>query len=227
MFHVYILYFYLCFFGFIYLLVRWKRSAASRKERLQARFLIIVLLTVMIAAGLEAALLPIFTSYRSRGLAPLIFFFWTAGIAYSIFRYRFLGIVPRSAMGTDLIHTIDAPILLLREDLTVALLNTAVEKLIGIDSRKILNSSVSGFIADPSSLLPAVKKLRAGNAPEITFRTRFRGSTGTAPFADLRLLNVRDRFGDILGTLVIAKAVSGQKALAETYRLTGRELEVL
>ncbi len=223
---LYMAYFFFCFLWVALLLLRWRRTTGSTREKLQARTMLTALAITLLLGLLEAELLPVLELYRSRGLAPIIFLVWTSGIAWAIVRYRLLSITS-AELSEEIVACIEEPLLLLDMEGRVTMANRAAGATLGTSPNGLRGRPFAEMVAERRWAEGVLADVLAGGKDRVVGRVQFLNSDHGTAFHDIRISRVTDGFGDLLGMMIIGRRVEGLGALKSRHRLTEREMEVI
>jgi len=197
------------------------KRAVSNREKRQAAILLGGFLVYFVAQTVQP-LLP-------RATAPSILvyplFAYIISLSYATLRYRLLA--PRSSPLTeDLIAHISDAVFLLDRVFAVSHVNSAAEKLLAAAPGTLRGRTFPSLVRGGELIAENLRSFQSGEAQSFTYSLAF-ANEGEDAAAACYLSKVWDRFGDLVGILVIAKELPGRREFRNRYRLTGREMEVI
>lgn len=193
---------------------------ALRIYRMQATALFLAVLLPFIGSGLymteHLAFLPDLNPFQDVELTPYAFGFSAVLIGWSFFNYRFLDIAP-IARSTVVEKLEDGVIVLDRED-TIVDVNEAATRMVGMDERALLGSSIGDVLSQYSEVVQHYRGVMDSVNDEIVID---RG--GVKRYLDL---NISPIGGDRqAGRVVLLRDVTRRKRNEEELRRKNMELE--
>jgi len=196
------------------LLARRARLSARRVHRLQARIIIGVGAGSVLLASVANRLLPLLLPGKTPSIAVLLLIPWLVSFVVASARYQLLEINPQVA-ARNLLQTISDGLLLLGPDHTVREANFAASELLGSSRDELLGRPLSKVLADPEGirLLADATLQPGGRMPGL--ETTVRRASGTPVPVSVSASQVRDRWGDPVGVVLVLRDSSSQRRVQE------------
>jgi DNA-binding CsgD family transcriptional regulator/PAS domain-containing protein len=223
------------------LLLSWRKRTRGNREKKQASVLTLSMAASIFLFNLEPFILPLITRWQSMGLAPLFGILWISGVGYAILKYRFLSWTPE-LVSSDILNSIDEPVILLDTRYTPVYLNRAAEELTapkggdneadeedekneeetlpaaaGLEMREIINNT--------PSLAGDLKRLVTGKIHGFSCRLMVSGNGENV--IDVKFSLIRDAFDDIQGISLVGKRVKNEIKFRALFSLSEKEMDVL
>jgi DNA-binding CsgD family transcriptional regulator len=222
--HINLITFFYLIFSIIILLIAFNRSVL-RKFKLQIKIIIITLILSIVLAFIDHVVLfywlGILTS-RIPGFVVIYSLFWVVGIWYAMIRYRFMAVTP-AMISRDILSNIDEHIILLDTDMKIISFNLNNPE----HHNNYLNHHISVIVDNYDSISEEIEKLKVGKQNDFVCRLNFEIGNDGSNSMDVKFKNIRDKFHDLIGILLIAKEVKELKQLKSIYRITDREANVI
>jgi DNA-binding CsgD family transcriptional regulator len=158
------------------------------------------------------------------GDATLFYLVWLGGIAFCIVRYRFMAITPEY-VGSEVLSGIDESVILLDRNKTILAVNRKTCALAGRED--IAGGDLSAIISEHGIIAGEIDSLLSGAVADLACRLHLLAPGGGRVYMDARISPVRDRFGDVLGVLIIGREVKELSHIRLLYRTTPREMEII
>lgn len=224
--YIYIIYYHTYIIASLILLFIWNRKSESIKDKRQSLLIFVSLLLSLLLSIIEGILLPVFTSYKTLGLAPIYATIWMIGVWYSIVKYRFLTITT-TLVSNDIIDNIDESIILVNNELHIMTINNKVENLLEYSIDDIKSNNISKIILEDDSIQEEIKKMKEGDYKSFSSRVHFIKKDNSKTLMDAKFKIVKDKFNDTLGILVIGREVRELKQFKSIYKITDRQAEII
>ncbi len=210
--------------GMIFLL-SWYRTAVLRREREQAKLLLISSFTVILIASIDFILHINVEALRQIPLTPFIFVPWAVGYVIAIRNYQLLNITPEM-VTRRILESIDEQVILVDPGGKPTYMNARALQFFGQPFRKLEEIQIDGHVPLNDDT-PLRSIIGAGETVRQRGAVKLAGQKGTRPVLDFEITKVRDRFGDPLGLLLIGKEDDSVEGLIRKYQLTLREADVI
>lgn len=210
------------------LLAVWRRRTRLRREKRQAIVLLAsYLLGMTIGLGelyITLYLHPVdYFGNTVPGRAYLYMNLWYIGIGIAMSRYRLLRLTPEQ-VARDIMDNIEESVMLVNTGERIISWNRMTERITGCNAL---------YDRELRHILKEYDRIRNDLAAlaDTVFTCRLQYvnlSRETAPtLVDARFSLIRDRYGDRIGTLVIAREVKGLPHFRERYRITRSEEKII
>lgn len=213
------LYLMLFFIMLVYSIV----NAKYKRERRQYAFLLVTLSLSICGTDLIILL----RQYRDFSVIiapmPLMLISFFVACWYSMKRYHFLALTPQY-VANDVLGYIDESVILTDCDGKVMVSNVKTDEIVGFAAT---GCDIRELIPEYENLDVQLKDVRDKSLKDFSVRVHILSEDGERLLVDSRFSAVRDRFGDILGFLIISKEVKGIKQLNHFYKITVKEAEII
>jgi DNA-binding CsgD family transcriptional regulator/PAS domain-containing protein len=195
------------------------KRAKTNRERRQAA----ILLGGFSVYYVSQAVQPLLPRATSPSLLVYPLFAYIVSLCYATLRYSFLAPRP-SPMTEDLIAHVSDAVFLLDADFAVAHSNQAAERLAA--AGPLRGRPFVSLVRGGAEAARRLKTFQGGAELSAGLRIAF-AREGNDAAATCYLSKVKDRFGDLVGILVIAKELPGRREFQDRFRVTGREMQVV
>lgn len=199
-----------------------------RKEKSELRIILITQVVCLVLAFLDQIVLFQWTNVlhsRIPGITQFYVLIWIAGILFSMVKYRFMALTPM-AISNDILSNIDEAVILLDEDLRVLAANNRVREIIKT-SKSLIKEPLSNLINEYDSIKKELTSYQSERAINFSIRFNFKCSDGSFILVETLFKSIRDKFGDTIGFLIIAREVKELKQLGNIYHITSREAGII
>lgn len=217
--------FVLAMIGYLVIMLIWRKRTTKIKEKRQAAILLYSYLIGIVAALIVLILVYLkIIPFLLMGFGIFFQILWYIAVFYCIARFRFLSITPE-LVSRELIASIDEAIILLDSDKKIVFSNEKIGT-----PMKHVNDEYSGlndWIVECGELENEIDRLLEGECTSFVCRCTFRGEAEKPVLVNAKFSLVNDRYGDILGIMIVAKSIKGIKQLKSLYRITRREAQIL
>jgi DNA-binding CsgD family transcriptional regulator/PAS domain-containing protein len=210
-----------------FMLIAFKRSELH-KERAGLRIILITQVACLILSFFDQIVLFHWTDVlhsRIPGITQFYVLIWIAGIFYSMVKYRFMTLTPQ-AISTDILSNIDEAVVLLDRDLRILAVNNRVNEIIKSD-KKLVKEPLSVLISEYEIIEREFHSFKRNNNFSFSIRVSFKCSDGSSMLMESICKSISDKFGDLIGFLIISKEVKELKQLQDIYRITSREAIII
>ncbi len=198
----------------IYLAWRWGRDSDHPRVRRQSRIIVISTAAGFTLASSVNVFLPLLGIQAVPAIGVSFGMAWLAGVWYSIWKYRLMGISPAAA-ANEIISKIQDIVALLDADGNIIRINRRMEKLLGFSEGDLAGRPLGEIVGERDlfeSLFPGIlADAYAENGIEVGFRTR---NGGTIPVYLLGAA-MRDNAGEPFGVVVVAHDMRPTKRLRD------------
>ncbi|MBP7603060.1 MAG: PAS domain-containing protein [Spirochaetes bacterium] len=210
----------------IVILLRWRSRTDSRREKKQALLVALSITFTILLYNLEPYVLPLFTPYRSLVISPNMGIVWITGLWIAITRYRFLSFTPEF-VSREIFEQVDRSIFLLGKDRRIVAVNRAGAALLDMSTSLLQGKPFDHFTPEVQKLDLRLDRLEKGGSSALSTALVMNGRNGATVMMRYHLSLLRDRFGDLMGFLLIGREAQSLERMKSEFSLTGRELDVL
>jgi DNA-binding CsgD family transcriptional regulator len=214
-FYFYLLYYWGCIGGSVFLLVRWGTRSRSLREKSESRILLWVTVLTLVFGSIADFLLPAFAWYSLPPIGPIALGIYLFGLWIVVFRYRFPG-NERVLPAESLIAQLTDGAMLLDQDFRILSAGSTFERVFGSPWVRLLNT-------DLHELLTVREH---GQSPLMVSGTVRRGEN-RGEYVSFALTKINDEFGDCAGYYALLSEHNGLAVLMSRYNLTGREVQIV
>ncbi|MGB5402297.1 MAG: EAL domain-containing protein, partial [Thermoanaerobaculia bacterium] len=188
----------------------WGLRTERRAEQRQSQILTLSGVPVLGAVALSGILLPMWGIRSPPEVAHLIAALWVLSIWIAVSRYRLMILNPET-VALDIFKTMaDAAILVDRDDQVVNL-NKSAEALFGASEEELRGTPVEDvFETEDSAEAETVRRL-IGSADRRALELGLRRQSGELVTLRVTVSQVKDRFAQPMGSVLIMRDISDQK----------------
>ncbi len=200
------------------LLARWWSKATSRRERLQAGW---ILYSGIVAVALNVVFVianPFVVAPRMPWLPHMFAAVWVAGYAVAIRRYRLIPVSSAQAIGTILAGIQDL-VLLLDEQGRILEANPRSLGLLGFEANALVGRAVESLFRESGEMREAIAVFHARNEPARSFESTMITREGTDVPVLVNGSAVLDREGDRVGIVVVIQDLRPMREYLKAERI--------
>jgi PAS domain S-box-containing protein len=209
------------------LLIAFKRTKL-RKERSELSIMLIAQIACLILSFLDQIVLFHWTGLlhsRIPGISQFYVLIWIAGIYYSIAKFRFMALTPL-AISNDILSNIEEAVILLDQEVRILAVNSKVNE-ITHTNKDFVGEPLSHIINEYDSITRELRSFEDIDITSFSIRVNYKCSDGSCVLMEAACKRIRDKFGDLIGFLIISKEVKELKQLQDLYRITSRETSII
>lgn len=203
---------------------RFSRSAATAKERLQARTMTTAILISCVGGYVFLMLLPLIRVYRAPLLTPYFFAIYLYGVFYALDKYKLMVYSIRDC-SREILSQIGDALILTDDRLRVLETGGSAARLLPERAGGQTGRPLGELVQLDSGLENRLKGLAAGMEAPFAVRLTFLKNEGV--ITDTVFSRVTDRFGDFSALLAVCRESRGIPELKRYFKLTDRELELV
>ncbi len=209
----------------LFYLFRFSRNALLKKEKLQAKTIMISILAAFAGGFSFLMILPLIKIYKAPLLTPYFFAMYLYGIFFTITKYKFLSFNIRDIAHEALTHVQDI-ILILKPDNTVINSNGNLEKALSEKSEFLKGKNFTDIIENKDEFSLKIIKFLKEQTASFSIRIDYKSESGTIN-TESYISKVSDRFGDFAAILIVSRINKGIKQFQIYFKITARELELI
>ena len=209
------------------LLLALKRTKL-RKERSELKIILIAQIACLVLSFFDQIVLFHWTGVlhsRIPGISQYYSLIWIAGIYYSMAKFRFMALTPQ-AISNDILSNIDEAVILLDHDIRILAVNNRVKEIIKTD-KNLVKEPISVIINEYDSITSELRSFEGNDITSFSIRINLKCSDGSLILMEATCKSIEDKFGDLIGFLIISKEVKELKQLQDIYRITFREASII
>ncbi|MFN2126860.1 MAG: LuxR C-terminal-related transcriptional regulator [Anaerolineales bacterium] len=222
---VYVSLYFLCM---VFLIIRWLVKVKEMRKKRQAWIILVTQTISLFLIQLDQYVLFFLTHIKASqipGFYVVLFLIWILGIGYTMYRYRFMADSP-SLISRDILSNIEEAVILMDTEFHITLINQSAHAVLG-NNIKISGKPAQNIIKEFNFIKDDMLKLKQGLLTDFSCRFNFITMENELIYMDVKCKNIRDKYKDILGILMIAKPVKEVKQFREYFHITARELKVI
>jgi len=187
------------FFLGLYLCWQVYKKSSRMQEKKQAKCIFIGTLLSIIVGSVTDAILPI-AGIPIIGLAASSNSILAMSIVYAIQKYKLMGITPQLA-AEKIVNSMNDSLVAVDSDGTIAMVNKATEDLLGYKGEELIGRPIEILFEGDKNRLENLSK---GETIK-KFRMRYLAKDKKSIPISLSVSEIRDKFGDFIGKVVVAK----------------------
>jgi PAS domain S-box-containing protein len=140
-------------------------------------------------------------------------------------RFRFMALTPM-VISNDILTNIDEAVILLDRSVRILAVNNRVNEILQTD-KNLVNEHLSLIISEYESITRELRTFESTEVVDFSIRINFKCSDGSLILMEASCKSIRDKFGDLIGFLIISRDVKELKQLRDMYRITSREASII
>jgi len=122
---------------------------------------------------------------------------------------------------------VDRSIFLLGKDRRIAAVNRTGAAMLGMHASRLQGKLFEEFTPEGQKLDHRLDRLEKGRSSALSTALAMNGRNGATVLMRYHFSLLRDRFGDLMGFLLIGREAQSLERMKSEFSLTGRELDVL
>ncbi len=200
--------YYIGMFGWsLFLLARFQRRTSRRTLRSLSRMLLALIFICLVIGSITDTILPLLQWNWVPPMGPLVILLWAAGLAYALFKYKFLTISP--AMAADnIVDTMSDLLVLCDPEGKIVMVNRAASKILGQGQEQLKGRPLLEFVDDAGGENQAAFCRSSGRRDVENIRIRMKSVNGKGLPVMLSSSVITDDQGGVAGTVTVARDIS-------------------
>jgi PAS domain S-box-containing protein len=206
----------------IFIIYKWGMNSKSKREKKQAKIIVITALISFVLATSTDIILPAI-GVTTFPLGIILLTIALVGIYHAITKYKMMSLSSQVA-NEYVLKTISDPVILIGNDLLIKIANSAALELTSFDEKELVGRSISKFIADTDNNQALIQKLvKTGfiNNIEVGLLTKEKNSIPCL----LSGSTIKNEMDDILGIACIFHDITDRKNTENFLLNAHNELE--
>ena len=191
----------------LFLLARFQRQTSRRTLRSLARMLFAMIFACLVIGSITDTILPYLKLRWIPTMGPLVILLWAAGLAYALFKYKFLTISPATA-ADNIMDTMSDLLILCDPKGEIVMVNQAVSNMLGYSPKHLTGTPLSDYICSEDKTNQASFSHIFGQQGIENMRVRMKTDSGGALPVILSSSLLTDDHGELAGTVTVAKDIS-------------------
>ena len=204
------------------------RKSNHRREKMQARIIVVTGLISIVLGSLSNLVLPAL-GIRIPALAPLLILFWAMGMWYSIVRYKLMTINSALVVEQVIARARDL-IILINTEGNIIKINDQVRETIGPVADSILGKPITEIFMGDSSLLETIKNAGDDFYEKQQTRMMMATSDGAGMPVMISAAQIKDNTEDTIGIVLVCQDLRQTEALRaseESLQQSSQKLEAI
>jgi DNA-binding CsgD family transcriptional regulator/PAS domain-containing protein len=208
------------------IMFRRMRRSITIKERRQALVFFLAMLSLLVIVLPIDFMIEKYFHTRIPAIGPLVQgILYVPAVWFAMIRYRLFNFTS-SLMADEIIMHIQEMVILLGPDLRILSANAYAGTLLGIPPDGLKGRDVGEILDDPVYFTDELRTVGVGTGGGRWTRAMFTGAEGRI-VAETYVSGLKDKFGDPVGVLVIARESRSADDFLRRYRITPRQLQVI
>jgi DNA-binding CsgD family transcriptional regulator len=209
----------------IILIFLYGRNTVLKKEKKQAIGLIITILAGSSLVILKRFVLPFFHIYDFSEVGIDFIIIYVCGLYYSVFRNKIMIRRP-FILADEIISNFGDMLILLDSGFRILSVNKPFGELLSAGENDFRNRPLDEIADIGDGFRTKMKDLMSGKTAQLSERLYFLGKNSKIA-AEVHLSRVIDKSGDFIGILVIVRENYNIRQFMESYRISGRQYEIM
>ncbi len=215
----------LCYSISAYAIYRWGKHLKIKKQRMYSRVILMILSFSYSTAFLTTIILPLLGFYNLQPIGLTLFYLYIIGMFFLVSKYRLLNI-NFSLMADEIISNINDIVIVLDPDLKILEVNGKFDEVFSTTPKKIKNKLFLDLITGDEDCLREFKELSENGKKSFKMRISYSADEENL-ITNTYVSAIKDRFGDLIGFLVISGEIKEIRQFQKYFRITNRELEIV
>lgn len=207
------------------ILLRWRASAGSRKERIYSVFMLVFFNFANVVTAVFTFMLPMFHIYILQFTGFALFNLYVFGLYFLVARFRFMNL-GSPLMAEELISSINDLVFILDRDFRITGVNKKNKPFFFSGISRIRNMDFFEIIKENQDLRNRLDNLRLGREANFIIPVNYKTDSGYL-LTSSYFSGIVDKFGDRTGYIVISNEIREVKQFQKKYRITSREMEII
>jgi DNA-binding CsgD family transcriptional regulator len=209
----------------LFYLFRYSRTAVLRKEKNQAKIVMVSILAAFGGGYCFLMIFPVFESYKAPLLTPYFFVIYLYGVFYAMNKYRFLAFSIND-IALDILSHIQDIIIILKPDKTIIDANSNLNHLLAGNTEFFTGKSIFEIIEADENFTVEIDELDTGKIKSFSCRLIYKNEPENI-VTDSYISKVYDKYGDFAAILIVSRENKGIKQFQRHFKITERELEII
>lgn len=194
----------------------WKMSTPSKREKLQAKIIILSLFLALALGYITDVTLPLFELRIVPSIAIILCLIWVVGIAYSILKFKLLDLSPQIAIN-EIIDHMKEILIFVNKNGDIIDINNFTEKLINYPSYDIIGKPI-GVLFGNNNFTQKIRYQNFDETETIIETYLLPKKSSPIPVA-LNYSIIKDKSSDIIGVVIVGHDIRQTKQLQEEIRV--------
>ena len=208
------------------ILILWAKKSKLKREKKITKIIITSFVAMWILGMFDSILIPYILIISKPALTPIIVVILIVSIFYSMIKYRFLSISPEMAVN-DIISTIDEVVILLDLNFIINTANKKFEEIFNVKFKEMKNKRLWDIILERKRIEEQSEILKNSNISNFSAKIHFLIAENKIIFMDIKITEIKDRFNDLIGYLIIGRQIKELKPFLDKFKITERESDII
>lgn len=213
---IYYIFLNILIFTSVFHFYNWKVSTPSKREKLQAKIILLSLFLALILGYLTDVTFPIFEIRIVPSIAIILCLIWVIGIAYSILKFKLLDLSPQIAIN-EIIDHMKEILIFVNKNGEIIDINNYTEKLINYSSYDIIGKPINVLFGN-NNFTQKIKYLNLDES-ESVFETYLLPKKNAPIPVSINFSIIKDKSADIIGIVIVGHDIRQTKQLQEEIRV--------
>jgi PAS domain S-box-containing protein len=204
--YIYTGYLCVCIISGVLIFADYGRKSKSRKVKSQSRIFLIAVLVLFILILFTDLVLPIMNIKVIPSIGGIIMIFWMLTIWYVIVKYKLMAFTIESA-ANKLISEMNELLFFVDTDGKIILVNNFTENSLKVNSKYLINRNFHELVEECEKVKLLLWEIEQNNhVADVTLHMKH--SDGNLLPVSLSFSGIKDKVGDLLGTLVVGHDIT-------------------
>jgi DNA-binding CsgD family transcriptional regulator len=209
----------------LFYLFRFSRNALLKKEKIQAKTIMISISAACVFGFCFLMIFPVFGIYKIPLLTPYFFAVYLFGVFHAMNRYRFLSFGIKD-ISNEVLSYIKDIIIIMKPDKTIMDSNSNLSLLLSQNSDYFRGRDIMDLIEHNESFSGALDELIEGKINSFSSRIVYKNQPENI-VTDSSVLRIEDKFGDFAAILIVSMENRGVSQFRKHFKITEREMEII
>jgi len=204
--NLYVVYLWIYIFSGVLLFAGYSRKTPVKKIKSQSRIFLIAVVILFIVISTTNLIFPLLNIKTVPAIGGIILIFWMLTIWYAIVKYNLMAFTVESA-AQELISEMQELMFFVDTEGKVILVNNFTERSLALKSEDLINKNFCELVDEEQAVKDLLRKMDKTDhlADETLHMKKANGSL--LPVA-LSFSGIKDKVGDLLGTLVVGHDIN-------------------
>ncbi len=210
----------------LFLLARFQRQTSRRTLRSLSRMLFAMIFLCLVIGSITDTILPYLKLRWIPTMGPLVILIWAAGLAYALFKYKFLTISPATA-ADNIVDTMSDLLILSDPQGDIVTVNRAVSRRLGYSADELKGAPLLDYIYSADTEHQEAFGDCFGKQSVENMRVRMKTAKGMELPVILSSSMLTDDHGELAGTVTVAKDISALERAEQSLRASEKRYRKL
>jgi len=204
--NLYVVYLWIYVFSGVLLFAAYSRKTTVKKIKSQSRIFLVAVFVLFVVISTTNLVFPLLNIKVVPAIGNIILIFWMLTIWYAIVKYKLMAFTIESA-ANELIAEMNELLFFVDTDGRIIKVNNFTELSLELNPPEIINSNFSGLVMEHEKVREILGNIgQTGHWPDVTL-TMKKPQGKDFPVV-LSFSGIRDKLGDLLGTLIVGHDIT-------------------